>query len=75
MARAKVSVVIPTLNSFEELSACLGSLGEGLSAGLIRELIITDGGSTDETLTLAEEAGAVVVVREALPAASCERFL
>lgn len=61
MARAKVSVVIPTLNSCEELAACLGSLGEGLSAGLIREVIVTDGGSEDGTLSLAEEAGAVVV--------------
>ena len=61
MARAKVSVVIPTLNSCKELAACLGSLGEGLSQGLIRELIVTDGGSTDGTLPLAEEAGAVVV--------------
>jgi len=61
VARAKVSVVIPTLNSCEELAACLGSLGEGLSAGLIREVIVTDGGSEDGTLSLAEEAGAVVV--------------
>jgi len=61
VARAKVSVVFPTLNSAEELSACLGCLGEGLSAGLIRELIITDGGSTDGTIALAEEAGAVVI--------------
>ncbi len=34
---------------------------EGLHAGLIRELIISDGGSTDPTLKIAEEAGARVV--------------
>lgn len=61
MARALISVVIPTLNSSEELAACLGSLSEGLSAGLIRELIVTDGGSNDATLVLAEEAGAIVL--------------
>lgn len=58
MARALISVVIPTLNSCEDLAACLGSLGEGLSAGLIREVIVTDGGSNDGTRELAEEAGA-----------------
>lgn len=61
MARAKVSVVIPTLNSCKELAACLGSLGEGLSTGLIREVIVTDGGSDDGTVDLANEAGAIVV--------------
>lgn len=61
MARALVSVVIPTLNSHDELAGCLPSLSEGLSAGLIRELIISDGGSADGTLALADEAGAIVV--------------
>ena len=61
MARALVSVIIPTLNSCDELALCLGSLSEGLSAGLIRELIVTDGGSSDETLVVANEAGATVM--------------
>jgi len=64
VARAKVSVIIPTLSSCEDLAACLNSLGEGLSEGLIRELIVTDGRSDDGTLALAEEAGAVVVSGE-----------
>ena len=34
---------------------------EGLHAGLIRELVVTDGGSTDQTLQIAEEAGARIV--------------
>lgn len=61
MARAPLSVVIPTLNSADELARCLATLTEGLNAGLIRELIITDGGSTDATLSLAEKAGAEIV--------------
>lgn len=61
MARAPISVVIPTLNAADALAPCLGALGEGLNAGLIREVIITDGGSSDGTLSLAEQAGAVVV--------------
>lgn len=58
---APISIVIPTLNADSTLSACLHALMEGLHAGLIRELIISDGGSTDLTLDLAEEAGAELV--------------
>jgi len=61
VARAPISVVIPTLNSADDLAPCLASLTEGLSAGLIREVIVTDGGSTDGTLALADHAGANVV--------------
>ena len=57
--RAPVSVIIPTLNAAAGLPACLGALGEGLEAGLIRELILTDGGSHDETAAIAEAAGAL----------------
>ena len=57
--RAPVSVIIPTLNAASGLPACLGALGEGLEAGLIRELILTDGGSMDETAAIAEAAGAI----------------
>ena len=59
--RAKLSVVIPTLNAAEALPACLAALMEGVEAGLIRELVISDGGSQDATLRIAEEAGAVQV--------------
>ena len=59
--RAPISVVIPTLNAGEALPNCLNSLAEGLHAGLIRELVVSDGGSTDATLAVAEGAGAIVV--------------
>lgn len=58
---APISVVIPTLNAAQELPASLGRLMEGLSTGLIREVVISDGGSVDETLQLAEDAGANLV--------------
>lgn len=63
--RAELSVVIPTLNAARALPDCLGALMEGLNAGLIRELVITDGGSGDETLQIADVAGAVIVVGRA----------
>ena len=56
--RAPISVIIPTYNAAQDLPACLSALGEGLSAGLIRELIISDGRSDDDTKTIAEAAGA-----------------
>lgn len=58
---APISVVIPTLNAATELPFALTSLVEGLEAGLIRELIVSDGGSVDETLAIADAAGAALV--------------
>lgn len=59
--RATLSVVIPTLNAAEALPGCLSALMEGLDAGLIRELILTDGGSDDATPVIADEVGATWV--------------
>jgi hypothetical protein len=59
--RAPVSIVIPTLDAADDLPPTLAALGEGLEAGLIRELIISDGGSRDATRAIAEAAGAVWV--------------
>lgn len=59
--RAPISVIIPTLNAEKHLGTCLASLMPALEAGLIRELIVSDGGSTDETLALAKEWGAEVI--------------
>ncbi|WP_417525965.1 TIGR04283 family arsenosugar biosynthesis glycosyltransferase [Marinovum sp.] len=59
--RAPISVIIPTLNAGDALPACLMALGEGLQEGLIRELIISDGGSDDSTLRTAQAAGAEIV--------------
>jgi len=57
--RAPVSVVIPTLNAEAELGPCLAALGEGLKAGILRELVISDGGSRDATREIAGAAGAI----------------
>lgn len=59
--RAVLSVIIPTLNAEKHLPACLLALMEGLEAGLVRELVISDGGSEDATLRIADEVGAVVI--------------
>ncbi|MEM6727961.1 MAG: TIGR04283 family arsenosugar biosynthesis glycosyltransferase [Pseudomonadota bacterium] len=58
---APLSIVIPTRNAARDLPGALGSLMEGLEAGMIRELIVSDGGSDDATLAIAEAAGADVL--------------
>ena len=60
--RAPISIIIPTLNAERELPGTLGALSEGLAAGLIRELVISDGNSQDATQRIAEDAGATLVV-------------
>tara|TARA_B100001175_G_scaffold241930_1_gene208275 strand:+ start:1803 stop:2483 length:681 start_codon:yes stop_codon:yes gene_type:complete len=58
---APISIIIPTLNSETDLYETLGSLFEGIENNLIRELIISDGGSTDKTKFIANEVGAIIV--------------
>ena len=58
---APISIIIPTLNSETDLIETLGSLFEGIENNLIRELIISDGGSTDKTKFIANEVGAIIV--------------
>ena len=59
--RAPISVVIPTLDAEKTLGACLAALMEGVEAGLIRELIVSDGGSADATGATAQAWGAEVL--------------
>jgi rSAM/selenodomain-associated transferase 2 len=59
--RAPLSVIIPTLNAQAVLPRCLDALMEGLEAGLIRELIVSDGGSTDATCAVAQAWGAQIL--------------
>ena len=55
--RAPISIVIPTLNSQNTVRKTLASLFEGIEAGIVRELIVVDGGSTDQTREIVEECG------------------
>ncbi|MEP2030690.1 MAG: TIGR04283 family arsenosugar biosynthesis glycosyltransferase [Paracoccaceae bacterium] len=59
--RAPISVIIPTLDAADDLPGCWASLMEGVQAGLIREVIVSDGGSQDETCDLARDVGAQLV--------------
>jgi glycosyltransferase involved in cell wall biosynthesis len=56
-----ISVVIPTLNSQAGLPRCFEGLLDAAMSGLAREVIVADGGSTDDTLFIADAAGARIV--------------
>lgn len=56
-----ITVVIPTLNAEGGLAATLAALVPAVVEGLVREVIIVDGGSTDRTLAIADQAGVEVV--------------
>lgn len=58
---APLSIIIPALNAEADLPLCLGSLMPGLESGLIREVILVDGGSEDQTCRIAQGSGAKVL--------------
>ena len=62
---APLSIVIPTLNAAGDLPATADSLLAGVTAGLVREMIVSDGGSRDETVQVARALGAVIVEGDA----------
>ena len=59
--RAPISVIVPTLNAGVGLHHTLSCLMEAVDAGLIREVIVSDAGSADQTLEIAKDWGADVV--------------
>jgi rSAM/selenodomain-associated transferase 2 len=54
----RISVVVPTLDEAENLPAALAALGE---FALVREIIVADGGSRDDTVALARAASARII--------------
>jgi rSAM/selenodomain-associated transferase 2 len=58
---AELSIVVPTLNATHRIGPCLGALSEALGEGLVRELILADGGSSDGIEAVADAVGARLV--------------
>jgi glycosyltransferase involved in cell wall biosynthesis len=52
-----LSVIIPTFQSERSLVQTLAALIPGATAGLVMEVIVTDGGSIDATAEVADHAG------------------
>lgn len=60
----KLSVVMPTLNAETTLPAVLAAVVPGAVSGLVRELMVSDGGSTDATIRIVEAAGGTVLTSQ-----------
>lgn len=56
-ASAMLTVLIPTRNSEEALARTLASLVSGAVEGVVREVIVCDGGSSDGTARVADHSG------------------
>jgi rSAM/selenodomain-associated transferase 2 len=52
-----ISVIIPTLNAESTLAHTLTALVPAVVDGIVQEAILVDGGSTDQTRSIAEAAG------------------
>jgi glycosyltransferase involved in cell wall biosynthesis len=56
-----ISAIVATLNDERRLSATLTALVPAAINGLVREVLFADGGSTDATAEIAEDAGAAFI--------------
>lgn len=56
-----LSVVIPTLNAEASLPRVLAALVPAAVGGVVREVVVVDGGSTDRTFDIVEASGAKFV--------------
>jgi rSAM/selenodomain-associated transferase 2 len=56
-----ITAVIPTLNAERGLAATLSALVPATVDGLVRQVVVADGGSQDRTLEIADAAGAEIV--------------
>jgi rSAM/selenodomain-associated transferase 2 len=59
-----ISVVIPTLNAESCLAKAMTALVPAVVQGVVGQVIVADGGSGDQTLLVAEAAGADIVRSE-----------
>ncbi|MES1156889.1 MAG: glycosyltransferase [Alphaproteobacteria bacterium] len=56
-----ISVIIPTRNSGSHLARTFAPLIAGVADGVVKQAIVADAGSSDDTLAVAEAAGCDVV--------------
>lgn len=56
--------MIPTLDSEREIVPTLAALVSGAAAGIVRDVVLADGGSSDETEAVADAAGCIFIQGE-----------
>jgi rSAM/selenodomain-associated transferase 2 len=56
-----ISVIIPALNEAEHIQKSIETVTKHDRAGLVKEIIVIDGNSNDDTVTQAQKAGATVI--------------
>lgn len=64
MKSPQISIIIPTLNEHICIAPLLTYLNENSSAKNIREILVVDGGSMDDTIEIASDFGAIVLQSE-----------
>lgn len=56
-----ISVIMPTLNAEDGLAASLESLRPGQESGLVAEILVVDGGSSDSTISIIRSSDARIL--------------
>lgn len=59
-----ISIIIPTLNEANSIAHLLKHIGANKTTESIKEIIVVDGGSTDNTISISIENGATVIKSE-----------
>ncbi len=49
-----ITIIIPALNEAEHIQACIDTIRDNDTVGLVKEIIVVDGGSQDTTISLAQ---------------------
>ncbi len=56
-----ISIIIPVYNEADNIGSLIRYLVKSDNDDLVSDIIVVDGGSTDETCTIARDAGAIVI--------------
>jgi rSAM/selenodomain-associated transferase 2 len=59
-----ISVIIPVYNEEEQIGRTISFLKKNDVENVVKEVIVADGGSTDDTTIIAKDSGAIVVTSE-----------